>query len=130
MKNYITYKTKEAKEFFLQKISFTISPYELKEWIKNKIDEINILDVRRYDDYIESHIPYAVHIPYDSIENHLNMLNKEKINVIYCYDIYCKLASKAACIFADKGYPVMEMCGGFHIWKKLNFETVSNVTND
>ena len=41
MKEKITKQTNKAKEYFLEHISFTITPFELKEMIKNNINEIN-----------------------------------------------------------------------------------------
>ena len=46
MKDRITKHTNKAKEYFLEEISFNISPFELKEMIKHNINEINIIDVR------------------------------------------------------------------------------------
>ena len=124
MKERITKHTNKAKEYFLNQISFTITPFELKELIKNDTNEINVIDIRKYDDYIDGHIPYAIHIPVDNIEEHLVMLEKDKINIVYGYSEYCKLTPKACYTIADKGYPVMLLRGGYHIWEKNDFETV------
>ncbi len=124
MKESLTFDTSKAKNFFLEQISYIASIYELKNLIENDIENINIIDVRKYDDYIDGHIPYAIHIPYDSMEEHLVMLEKNKVNIIYCYDYNCKLGYKAAYKAADKGYPTKVLLGGFHTWKKMNYEVV------
>ena len=68
MKNkLLTFDSSKAKEFFLNKISFMTNSIELHENIQNNIDDINIIDVRTYDDYIDGHIPFAIHIPIDAI---------------------------------------------------------------
>ena len=43
---FIYDETKKAREFFQEKISFMISPYELKRRINEFIKDINIVDVR------------------------------------------------------------------------------------
>jgi len=124
MKDKLTFDKNKAKEFFLEEISFLVGPYELEDLIKNKIDEINIVDVRKYDDYIDGHIPYAIHVPYDSLEEHFVMLEKNKVNIVYCYNNFCKLASKAAYKLAKEGYPVQVLHGGYKTWEKFGFDTV------
>ncbi len=124
MKEKITFETKKARDFFLEKISFLTGPFELQELIKEKIEDINIIDVRRYDDYIDGHIPFAVHVPYETMDEYYEMFSKDKVNIIYCYNAYCKLAAKAAYKAADKGFPVVVLEGGYHIWKKLGFECI------
>ena len=114
MKENLTFDFQKAKEFFLEEISFIASIYELKKLIENEIESINIVDVRKYDDYIDGHIPYAIHIPYESLEEHLVMLEKHKVNIVYCYDYNCKLAHKAAYKIAENSYPVKVLNGGFH----------------
>lgn len=120
----LTFEHKKARDFFLEKISFLTGPFELKEMIEENIEDINIIDVRKYEDYIDGHIPFAEHIPFDTFEEHLNMLEKDKINIFYCYNSFCKLGAKACYMAADKGYPVMLLEGGFKVWKKLDYEVI------
>ena len=40
-------------------------------------------------------------------------LEKDKLNVLYCYSQVCHLAAKAAVEFTSNGYSVMELEGGF-----------------
>lgn len=118
--------TKKAYEYFLKEISFMTSPFELKELIETNIEKLNIIDVRKYEDYMNGHIPFAIHIPFDDVEKHLKMLNKDKLSIVYGYSLYCKRGAKACTMIAKEDYPVMELKGGFKIWDKLGFEIVSN----
>ncbi len=122
--NYITENTKKAEEFFLNELSFIVSPFDLKRQIENKIEDLNIVDVRKYDDYIEGHIPYAIHVPYDSLEEHLIMFEKHKLNIVYCYSQLCQLAHKTAYEIAKKGYMVKVLAGGYRTWEKMGYDTV------
>ena len=49
-------------------------------------------------------------------------LRKDKINVLYCYSQVCHLAATAAVQFAEKGYPMMELDGGWRWWKDDGFD--------
>ncbi len=130
MKENFTFEKNKAKEFFMNQISFIASIYQLKNLIENDIENINIVDVRKYDDYLDGHIPYAIHVPYESIDEHYIMFEKEKINIIYCYDYNCKLGYKAAYKAAENGFPVMVLNGGFHAWKKMDYDIVRNSADD
>ena len=110
----------KAKEYFEAKISFTTGPVELERMMKQG-ENINIVDVRAADDYAEGHIPGAVNLPKDKWQT-LDGLRKDKTNVLYCYSHVCHLAATAAVEFASKGYPVMEMDGGFRAWKEHDME--------
>ncbi len=129
-KDKITFNTSKAKEFFLEQISFTITPFELDELIKNYINAINVIDVRRYDDYIDGHIPYAIHLPMEEFDENLKMLEKDKVNIVYGYSELCKLTPKACYMIAHKGYPTMLLRGGYRAWEKLDFDTVKTSDNE
>ena len=109
----------KAKEYFEAKMAFTTGPVELERMMKNR--EVNVVDVRAADDYAEGHIPGAVNLPKDQWHT-LKGLRKDKPNVLYCYSHVCHLAATAAVEFADKGYPVMELEGGWRWWKNDGFE--------
>ena len=126
-KNF-TFNSSKAKDFFLEKISFEISPRELEKHIKENIEDFNIVDVRNYDDYIAGHIPFAIHVPLDTLEEHLVMFDKDKVNIVYSYCPYCKKAAYAAFAIAEKGYPVMTLCGGYKIWDEIGFDTIKTST--
>ena len=110
----------KAKEYFEAKITFTTGPVELERMMKQG-KSINILDVRAAEDYAEGHIPGAVNLPKDKWQT-LEGLRKDKTNVLYCYSQVCHLAATAAVEFASKGYPVMELEGGFRAWKEHDME--------
>ncbi len=106
----------EAQNYFARILAFTLGPVELKTLTEE--NEVILVDVRRSEDYEISHIPGAISIPKDDIEDNLDKLSKDKINVVYCYNQQCHLGAKAALIMADYGYPVMLLDGGFQVWKE------------
>lgn len=44
---------------------------------------------------------------------------------MYCYSEVCHLAAAAARDFAEHGYPVMELEGGFEEWHRNNLSIES-----
>ncbi len=108
--------TEKAEKYFAKKLAYTVGPVELKELSEE--NEVKIIDVRSRADYEIGHIPMAISIPYDELENRLNELNKEDLHVVYCYNAYCHLGARAALILAKHQLPVMELCGGFKVWSE------------
>jgi rhodanese-related sulfurtransferase len=108
----------KAKAYFEAKMAFTTGPVELERMIKH--NEVNVVDVRAAEDYAEGHIPGAINLPKDEWQT-LKGLRKDKMNVLYCYSQVCHLAATAAVEFAGKGYPVMELDGGWRWWRDDDF---------
>ena len=108
----------KAKTYFEAKMAFTTGPVELERMMKN--NEVTIVDVRAAEDYAEGHIPGAINLPQDQWQT-LKGLRKDKTNVLCCYSQVCHLAATAAVEFAGKGYPVIELDGGWRWWKEDAF---------
>ena len=114
--------TKKATEFFRAKLDFTTGPVELHEMIRND-ENINIIDVRKAEDFAIGHIPGAMSLPEGTWRTTFG-LSKDRINVIYCYSEACHLAANAAMYFAEHRFPVMELEGGFEDWERHNLPVV------
>lgn len=132
MKNYkeLTNDTKKAAEFFLQYLAFTISPKCLNKMTQEDLQSFNLVDVRPYEEYIKGHIPYAMHIPYDQFDEQIEHLPKDKTTIVYNCSMICNKAKLCAYKLAEKGYPVMELRGGFKAWKKLDYEIIETDESD
>lgn len=128
--NKITKDLSRGKKFFEDIVSFTVGPFTLNEIIAHKIDTVNIVDVREYEDYIEGHIPYAIHIPHKEITEHCKMLDKEKITVIYSYTDSCPRAYHSALKLIEEHCPSVVLRGGFKEWKKFDFDIIKNASED
>lgn len=114
----------EAQNYFTKILAYTIGPIELKNLMDE--GEINLIDVRRLEDFQIAHIPSAISIPKDEIENNFDKISKEKVNVVYCYNQQCHLGARAALILAEYNYPVVLLEGGFQTWTEdFRFATVS-----
>src|SRR5215470_14052289 len=106
-----------ARAYFEDKLAFTTGPVELDRWIKAGEDNLVVVDVREAEDFAKGHIPGAINVPKEQWNNPRG-LAKDKTNVVYCYTQQCHLAANACAQFAAKGYPVMELEGGFATWKE------------
>ena len=99
-------------------MDFTTGPMELNNMIQLQ-EHINIIDVRKPEDFRLGHIPGAIN-KYRHLDQSLTGLCKDRNNIIYCYSEDCHLAASSARQFAEHGYPVIELEGGFEGWKSHN----------
>src|SRR5579864_7729923 len=106
----------KARAYFEDKLAFTTGPVELDKWIKTGQDNLVVVDVREAQDFAKGHIPGAINVPKEQWDR-AQGLAQDKTNVVYCYSQQCHLASNACAQFAARGYPVMELEGGFEVWK-------------
>lgn len=105
----------KAKEYFENKVAFTTGPVELSRMIQS--GNVKVVDVREAEDYAKGHIPGAISLPKGSWDNPQG-LSRDKINVVYCYTQQCHLGANACATLAAKWFPVMELEGGFEVWKE------------
>jgi rhodanese-related sulfurtransferase len=117
-----------ARAYFEDKLAFTTGPVELDRWIKTGQDNLVIVDVRAAEDFAKGHIPGAINVPKEKWDNPQG-LNRDKTQVVYCYTQQCHLAANACVRFAGKGYPVMELEGGFETWKENELDVEEPSTN-
>lgn len=117
----IRHDTEAAKDFFAEKLAYTLGPVELKQMLTD--GKVKLIDVRMKEDFDESHIPQAKSIPKSELKDRLKELSKDDVHVVYCYNQQCHLAAAAALVLAQNEYPVMELEGGFNTWvKDFKFE--------
>lgn len=106
--------TKSAKDYFLKRLAYTLGPAELKVFMEK--EDLQIIDVRREEDYLLGHIAGAISMPKQNITDNFDKISKEKLSIVYCYNQQCHLGEAACLVFADYGYPVMLMEGGYKAW--------------
>lgn len=120
----IRFNSEKAFCFFSKQLAFTLGPVELKTLLDE--GKVKVIDVRRAEDYEIAHIPGAISIPKDEIENNLDKLSKEEVTVVYCYNRECHLGYAACLKLVEYGYPVMHLDGGFKTWTEdFRFATIS-----
>lgn len=91
-----------------------ITPDVLKQKL-NRSNEIIIIDVRSNEEYNEKHIPNAINIPLDKLENEAKTFDKNKFYVTACG----KGGSRSA-VGAEKlkhmNFNALWLCGGTFGW--------------
>jgi len=115
--------TTKAIDFFRAKMQFTTGLVELNSMIQAD-EHINIIGVRGPEDFEKAHIPGAVNLPRETWKT-LEGLSTGRVNVVYCYSHLCHLAAKAALLFAEYDYQVMELDGGFDEWQRAGLPVES-----
>lgn len=78
---------------------------------------VTVLDVRPAIEYAAGHVPGAVNIPLDELENRLNELGKDHEIVAYCRGPHCVLAFDAVARLRKKGLKARRMEDGYPEWK-------------
>jgi len=104
-----------AVEFFEAKLNFETTPFSLNQDLQKK-EKVQIIDLRTPELFAQGHIPGAINVDFADLEKYLPKLDKHTTTVVYCYDILCRLATRAALLLAKHGYKVKEMSGGWDGW--------------
>lgn len=79
--------------------------------------QVTVLDVRPEGEYALGHLPGAINIPAEELENRLADLPKSREIVAYCRGPYCVMSFEAVAVLRAKGYNVRRLEDGFPEWK-------------
>ena len=79
---------------------------------------VTVIDVRPAEEYAAGHVPGAVNVPLDELEQHLGKLNPQQEVVAYCRGPHCILAFDAVARLRKKGLNARRLEDGFPEWKK------------
>lgn len=85
-------------------------------------DGIRLIDVREDDEWADSHVPYATHVPLGTVPERLDAFDGDPTYVL------CKVGgrSQRACEFAaEHGKNVVNVAGGMVAWWDGGYTTVS-----
>ncbi len=89
--------------------------------------DVVLVDVREDDEWADSHVPYAVHVPLGTVPDHLDRFTGRPTYVM------CKVGgrSRGACEFAEAhGHHVVNVAGGILAWIDAGYDTDAGVTDD
>lgn len=93
----------------------TIDGPELLRRIKE--GTITIIDARPTDEYRAGHLPNALSVPADQLEQYLDDLPDNCQIVAYCRASYCLLSDDVARVLKARGCDVQVYTGGFPDWQ-------------
>src|SRR5439155_24980583 len=106
--------TERAVRHFQDKLDFEMGPMG----IKHSQEPLQIIDLRTRELFEKGHVPGAINIQMEELESKFPSLKKDVTTVVYCYTITCHLATKAALLLAENGFPVKELIGGWEEYVK------------
>ncbi len=81
-----------------------------------------IVDVRSDEAWAQGRVPGAVHMHYSEIATRAaREIPQGSEVVVYCWSPGCNAGAKGALEFAELGYAVREMIGGFEYWVREGY---------
>ena len=95
---------------------------------RSKDGLVTVLDVRPTEEYENGHIPGALNVPLDEIEQHLANLPKEQDVIAYCRGEYCVLAFEAVAALRKKGFSARRLEEGYPEWKAAGLPVESGTS--
>lgn len=90
-----------------------------------KSDSVQLVDVRKLDEFAEGHIAGAIHIDVlttSFLSNALAKLDKKRPCAVYCRS--GKRSAMAATLLAKEGFTVTNLSGGIIAWTEAKKKTV------
>lgn len=97
-----------------------IGTLELAEWLKK--GNVQVVDVRSFQEYETGHIPEAVSFPIDELEEYLTELPKDKEIIVYCRGPYCVYAAQAVELLRAQGFAAIRFEGGVQDWREYQMQ--------
>ncbi|WP_396641527.1 rhodanese-like domain-containing protein [Microbacterium sp.] len=89
-------------------------------------EDLVLVDVRGDEAWAQGRIVGAVHVPYRDIPDRIAEFDPAIPVVVYCWSPGCNAGSKGALAFAQLGYSVREMIGGYEYWVREGQPTENN----
>ena len=87
-------------------------------------EEMQLLDVRPESEFHDGHLPNAISIPLNELENRLSELSPQQNLIVLCRDMYSTLSDQAVQILIQHGFQAARLSLGFLEWKAQGGEIV------
>ena len=87
---------------------------------------VTIIDVRPATEYNTGHVPGAINMPLDKLEEQLGDINSDKEIVAYCRGPHCVLAFDAVEKLRQQGFKANRLEDGFPEWKTAGLPIEKN----
>lgn len=79
--------------------------------------QVTVLDVRPADEFAIGHLPGALNVPIEMLEQRLTELDPNQEIVAYCRGAYCVLSFEAVAALRERGFNVRRLEDGFPEWR-------------
>ena len=90
-------------------------------------NEVVLLDVRPEVEYAAGHLPAAISMPLEELQQRLAELPPDKTIVAYCRGPYCVYADEALELLAAQGWSVARLEEGVWEWQRADYSPVSRL---
>ncbi|MEF8787601.1 MAG: rhodanese-like domain-containing protein, partial [Planctomycetota bacterium] len=80
--------------------------------------EVTVIDVRPQEEYTAGHIPGAISIPLEKLEDRLAELPRDRRIVAYCRGPHCILAARAVEMLQAHGFQAARLDEGSADWSR------------
>ena len=102
---------------FEGRLSYEADVSDVHGDLESGVAEFVLVDSRSTQAWEQGHVPQAVHLPTAEVaERAATEIPPGTLVVTYCWGPGCNGATRAALAFAQLGYPVKEMIGGYEYW--------------
>lgn len=105
----------QAKKYFDAKVPPTISADDVFTMVQAKDPGIQIIDVRKAEDYAKGHVEGAINILWTDIADNLDKIDPDKKIIVYCYTGHT--AGEASMFLQLMGYDAINMKFGMSGWQ-------------
>jgi rhodanese-related sulfurtransferase len=106
-----------AVEHFAAKLRYETDVSDVHAALESGAAGFVLVDSRGPEAWAQGHLPDALHLPTAQIAARAAQLIPAGTPVVtYCWGPGCNGATRAALAFAQLGYPVREMLGGYEYW--------------
>ncbi len=118
----------QAVAHFAARLRFETDVSDVHAALEDAAPGFVLVDSRSGEAWAQGHLPGALHLPTAQIAAHAAAQIPAGTPVVtYCWGPGCNGATRAALAFAELGYPVREMLGGYEYWVREGF-TVQTAT--
>jgi len=111
----------KARAYFEDKMAFTTGPLELDRMIRSGENNLTVVTFGKRRTFAKGHVPGAINLPKEKWGAFKDCRRIRTTLFIVTLQT-CHLAANACRLFASKGFPVMEMDGGFKAWKDYDLD--------
>ncbi|KKC40998.1 ArsR family transcriptional regulator [Devosia epidermidihirudinis] len=84
-------------------------------------DAVTLLDVRPADEFAAGHLPGAINVTLEELEQRLSEFPDKREIVAYCRGPYCMLSLDAARALRQRGYTVRRLQEGLPEWRAAGY---------
>lgn len=86
---------------------------------------VTLLDVRSHEEYALGHLPGAINMPLEELEQRLAELPREQEIIAYCRGPWCVLSGGAVTALRKRGFKVRRLNSGFPDWQAAGLRVES-----